>query len=364
MSSPVLLALFDIPMSPLFALGIFLFHPWLGYLALAGGTFLILLTVINMFVSRKPTNSSNRAMMEAEQKAEQLRHEAEMVQALGMRSQAFARWIKARSSALRGQIGAADITGTFTTSTKTIRLLLQSAMLGLGALLVLRGELTPGAMIAGSILLGRALAPIEMAIGQWPLVQRAREGWDNLAQLLTEIPPEQERTALPRPRAKIDIQQLTMVPPGEQQASLRLVSFNLEPGQALGVIGTSGFRNGRSEVNDLVSKQIHGLDFYREMVRHARDHRRVASSRRPSLVLAVPRIRVRGHFAGIVLPSVVGAGPPHHAWSVGSRVPISRRVLDLAGGTSERTASSRPRPGEGTSEDRDHPDPIRGWFSA
>jgi ATP-binding cassette subfamily C protein len=118
--------------------------------------------------------------------------------------------------------------------------LLQSAMLGLGAYLVLQGELTPGAMIAGSVLMGRALAPIEMAIGQWALVERARKGWDNLAQLLTEVPVEAERTQLPRPKANLEVTQLTVVAPGEQQAALRLVSFAMKPGQACGVIGPSG----------------------------------------------------------------------------------------------------------------------------
>lgn len=240
MSSPVLLALFDIPMTPFFIIGIMIFHPWLGYLALAGGTVLIAITIVNQWVTRNPTLKSNIAIMAAEKTSEQIRQEAEMVQAMGMRRDAFMRWMGARSESLQGQISTADLTGTFSTMTKTIRLLLQSAMLGLGAYLVLLGELTPGAMIAGSILMGRALAPIEMAIGQWPLVERSRKGWQNLEQLLTEVPQESPRTPLPKPRAKLDVQQLTMVPPGEQQASLRIVSFNLEPGQAMGVIGPSG----------------------------------------------------------------------------------------------------------------------------
>jgi len=113
-------------------------------------------------------------------------------------------------------------------------------MLGLGAYLVLQNELTGGAMIAGSILLGRALAPIEVAIGQWGLVQRARKGWDNLADLLGEVPPESERTPLPRPKARLEAQNVTIIPPGEQQAALRAVNFVIEPGVAVGVIGQSG----------------------------------------------------------------------------------------------------------------------------
>ncbi len=95
-------------------------------------------------------------------------------------------------------------------------------------------------MIAGSILLGRALAPVELAIGQWALVQRAQKGWDNLADLLGEVPPEPARTPLPRPKAKLEAQALTVIPPGEQQAALRAVSFEIPPGSAVGVIGPSG----------------------------------------------------------------------------------------------------------------------------
>ncbi len=240
LASPVLMAMFDMPWSPVFIIGIMIFHPWLGYLALAGGVLLIGVTVINQRMSREPTLKSNMAVVQSERTAEQIRQEAEMVQALGMRRDAFTRWMKARSQSLGGQIATADLTGTFSTITKTIRLVLQSAMLGLGALLVLRGELTPGAMIAGSILMGRALAPVELAIGQWPLVERARKGWDNLVRLLSEIPVEPPRTQLPKPQAKLEVQQLTVVPPGEQQAALRLISFTLLPGQACGVIGPSG----------------------------------------------------------------------------------------------------------------------------
>ncbi|MCC1491077.1 type I secretion system permease/ATPase [Cognatishimia sp. F0-27] len=240
MASPVLMAFFDIPWTPVFLVAIFIFHPWLGYLAMAGGLVLIVVTVVNQTMTKNPMAKANQAIVQAEITANQIRDEAEMVQALGMRGNAFTRWIGARKSALGGQIGSSDLTGTFTVITKTFRLFLQSAMLGLGALLVLNGELSPGAMIAGSILMGRALAPIELAIGQWAAVTRAREGWANLEVLLGETPIEAERTQLPRPQAKLDVQQLTVVPPGEQQASLRLVSFNLTPGQALGVIGPSG----------------------------------------------------------------------------------------------------------------------------
>ncbi len=113
-------------------------------------------------------------------------------------------------------------------------------MLGLGAYLVLQNELTAGAMIAGSILLGRALAPIELLVGQWALFQRGREGWRNLSVLLGQIPAEKKRTTLPQPKARLRAEQITVVPPGEAQAALRMISFEVQPGQAVGVIGTSG----------------------------------------------------------------------------------------------------------------------------
>ncbi|WP_111734958.1 type I secretion system permease/ATPase [Roseovarius amoyensis] len=240
MASPVLMAVFDMPWTPVFLAGIWIFHPWLGALALAGGAILIAVTVFNQIMTREPARAANTATVVADQMAAQISGEAEMVQAMGMREAAFNRWQQARGHALRSQIAASDLGGTLTTSTRAFRLFLQSAMLGLGAFLVLRGELTAGAMIAGSILLGRALAPVEQAIAQWPMVQRARQGWDSLAELLSMVPPEAPRTALPRPRARLEMQRLTLAPPGSSEPSLRGVSFTVEPGQAVGVIGPSG----------------------------------------------------------------------------------------------------------------------------
>jgi ATP-binding cassette, subfamily C, bacterial len=238
--SPVLLAIFDIPWTPLFIGAIFIFHPWMGWLAVAGGVLLIVVTLLNQGMTEQPLGRANAATMQADRYAENLKAESEIVTALGMSGNGFDRWQKARGLALRQSIAAADLGGVFSGITKTFRMFLQSAMLGLGAWLVLKGELTAGAMIAGSILMGRALAPIEQSIGQWALVTRAREGRDRLAELLTRMPEEPVRTALPRPRAILEAQNLTVLPPGEQQAVLRMVSFRLEPGQALGVIGPSG----------------------------------------------------------------------------------------------------------------------------
>ncbi|WP_147126775.1 type I secretion system permease/ATPase [Shimia ponticola] len=239
-ASPALMAMFDIPWTPVFLVGIYIFHPWLGHLALAGGALLICVTLANQFLTRNPLRQATGATLRAEVLGEQMRTEAEMVQALGMRGATFQRWKIARDHSLDQGMTANDVGGTFQSMTKSLRLFLQSAMLGLGAYLVLQNELTAGAMIAGSILLGRALQPIEQLIGQWPIVQRSREGWQKLAVLLSEVGTEQQRTPLPHPAARLDVQQATVVPPGDQQAALRMVSFTVMPGQACGVIGPSG----------------------------------------------------------------------------------------------------------------------------
>ncbi|MDC1501260.1 type I secretion system permease/ATPase [Octadecabacter sp.] len=239
-TSPPLMALFDLPWTPLFFLGIFIFHPMMGLLGLVGGALLIFIAILNQLSTRKPLAAANAATFQSETMGAQIRSESEMVHSLGMRDAAFSRWQVLRGASLDATIGAADAAGTFSALTKAFRLFLQSAMLGLGAYLVLQNELTPGAMIAGSILLGRALAPIEMIVGQWAVFQRGREGWGNLAVLLGNVPTETPRTNLPTPKARIVADQLTVIPPGEQTAALRMLSFAVEPGQAVGVIGTSG----------------------------------------------------------------------------------------------------------------------------
>ena len=239
-ASPVVMAGFDLPWTPIFLAGIALFHPWLGILAICGGGVLIAIAVINQILSTAPGKAAMVSGHQAMVQSEEIRTEAEMIQAMGMRQAAFQRWRVARDKALADSVSASDVTGTFGTLTKTLRLFLQSAMLGLGAYLTLQGEVSPGAMIAGSILLGRALSPIEVGLGQWPLVQRARKGWQNLEELLGKTPPEAARTALPEPRALLEVEAIAATAPGESRPLLRNVTFRVEPGEAIGVIGPSG----------------------------------------------------------------------------------------------------------------------------
>ena len=240
LASPVLLALMDLPWTPLFLAALFVFHPMLGWLAVGGGVVLILVTLLNQVMSRTLQKEAGTTAIMAERMADQMKSEAETLQALGMSGAGFDRWQKARRMALERAIRVAGLTGGFGSLTKTFRLFLQSAILGLGAWLVLKGELSPGAMIAGSVLMGRALSPIEMAVGQWAVAQKASEGWHRLSELLARIPDQPPRMALPRPKSLLEASGLTVTAPGEQVPLLRMISFQLEPGQALGVIGPSG----------------------------------------------------------------------------------------------------------------------------
>lgn len=240
LASPVLLALMDLPWAPFFMAAVFIFHPYLGWLACVGIVLLVCVTWLNQVFSRRPQAEAGQASAQSERYSDQLKNEAETLQALGMSGAGFDRWQVSRRKALRKAILTGDIVGVFGSITKTFRLFLQSAMLGLGAWLVLQGELSAGAMIASSILMGRALAPIEMVVGQWVVAQRYNEAWDRLSILLSRVPQSPPRTPLPRPRALLEVESLSVAPPGEQAAILRMVSFRLEPGQAVGVIGPSG----------------------------------------------------------------------------------------------------------------------------
>ncbi|MGL4239324.1 type I secretion system permease/ATPase [Tabrizicola sp.] len=239
-ASPVLLAIFDAPWTPVFLAAIFIFHPWLGCLALGGGVIIVGLSWMNQRRTEDPIKAAHAASLTAERQAENLKSEAELVEALGMGAGAFARLRVYRDRALGLGLVAADTNGGYSVTIKTLRLFLQSAMLGLAAWLVLRQELSAGAMIAASILMGRALQPVEQAVGQWPVVTRARQAKARLAELLAGSPPLPPRTELPRPKALLEVRSLSVVPPGGTAPVLRDVSFRLSPGQAIGVIGTSG----------------------------------------------------------------------------------------------------------------------------
>lgn len=239
-ASPVVVALTDLPWTPAFIALLFLFHPLVGITALTGGAVIVAIALANHAATRAPLQSTADASMAADRMAELMKAEAETIRSLGMTGKAFARWHRARGHALDQSLSAGDKGGAYASMSRTFRLFLQSAILGVGAWLVLRGQMSGGAMIAASILMGRALQPVEQLVGTWPVLDRARTGKQRLAELLSRIPEDPPRTALPRPRALIEVDALTVVPPGDGVAVLKAVSFNVEPGQAVGVIGPSG----------------------------------------------------------------------------------------------------------------------------
>lgn len=239
-TSPVLLSLMDIPWTPIFIAAIFLFHPMLGWLAVAGGAVIVLTAFFNQILTARRVRDAQIGSQAAQSFAEEARNGREVVLSQGLRGTMQSRYLELRDQALEANISASDWTGSFSAFTKAFRLFLQSAMLGAGAYLVLLGQMTPGAMIAGSILLGRALAPIEQAMGRWPVLQRGRSGWQALGKYLQAVPVMAPRTALPTPVSRLKVTGLTVVPPGERVPVLRNISFALEPGHALGVIGHSG----------------------------------------------------------------------------------------------------------------------------
>lgn len=239
-SSPVILALCDIPWSPIFFAAIFIFHPSLGWLGLAGGGVLLVMTLINQWSTRRKTKEAAQTSTQAHSFSTQSQKSSELILSQGMLPDVLKRWVSYRRKALDQSMRSNDVGGGFSAFSKSFRLFLQSAMLAFGAYLVLKGDLTGGAIIAGSILLGRALQPIEQVLSGWPQIQRSLESWKSLSALLTEIPATKEKHGLTKPKAHLSVVGVTIIPPGGDAATLQQISFEVKPGEALGLIGNSG----------------------------------------------------------------------------------------------------------------------------
>lgn len=238
-SSPVFFAMFDAPFTPLFIAAIYLFHPLLGWLALGSAVLLLTISLSNQIVSNRSTQVVAQAAASASRFGEMIRMQPETIRSLGMTQAVVGRWSERRQKALAADLSLADVNGGFGSLTKALRLFLQSAMLALGAWLVLKDQLTAGAMIAASILLGRALAPIEQIIGGWSLIARARTGWASVKRLMeTEAPPP-ERTRLNKPRAHLTAKNVNVCAPGQRSPILTGLNFEVSPGTAIGVVGES-----------------------------------------------------------------------------------------------------------------------------
>ncbi|MBK5932774.1 ATP-binding cassette subfamily C protein [Rhodovulum imhoffii] len=254
-TSPAMPAFFDAPWTPLFIAAIFVFHPLLGGLAVAGGVFLVGVAALNNWLTRHGTAGAQAAARDAQDLADQARHSCEIVYAQGMNGTISARWQRFQGIALAQTVRTSDWTGLFASLTKAFRLFLQSAMLALGAWLVLNGEMTAGGMIAASILLGRGLAPVEQVIGQWALLQRAFAGWKALGAFLEATPPAPETLRLPKPTPSLTLRGVTVFAPGARQPTLSNISFSVTPGEAAAIIGKSG--SGKSTLAKTLLGLIH-----------------------------------------------------------------------------------------------------------
>jgi len=231
--------LFDLPMVPLFVALLWLLHPQIGMLALGSASLLFALSIVNDVMTRKRILEANVAQIRATLQAEATIRNAEVVQAMGMLPSIVQRWQSVNMRSLDATQKASERAGFIVGVTKAMRFIVQIAALGTGALLVLQGELTPGGMIACSILLGRALAPVEQAMTAWKVFVAARIAYGRLKARLLMLPPEPKRTRLPAPSGRLSVERATYVPPAGTRTILHQVSLNVEPGEVLAVIGPS-----------------------------------------------------------------------------------------------------------------------------
>ncbi len=241
MSGMGLSALFDLPWMPVYLCFVYLLHPALALVAAAGALVLIVLTIVTEYRSSAPLKDAGRAGGQRLALAEAVRRNAESVRAMGMGPHAGARYEVLNDAYLAHQLKASDAAGGIGNVTKVIRMLLQSAVLGLGAYLVIQGELSAGAIIAASITVSRSLAPIESAIGHWKSFVSARISAKRLGDLLRAAGEDARAVIdLPAPQSQLQVESLVVAPPGQREAILKGVSFTLDRGDALGVIGQSG----------------------------------------------------------------------------------------------------------------------------
>ena len=239
LGSPAVLPFLDAPWVPFFVLIIATIHPWLGILALVSAIVLFLLALANDFATRRAIQQSGAKAQQANDFAQAAILNAEVVNAMGMQKAVSRRYRHhVEQSGMLAQ-NAADISAVISSMSKAIRIAVQSAALGLGALLVIRGELTSGGMIASSIVLGRALAPIEQVIGSWKQFAAARESYGNLKRFFKALPKESEAIALPGLKGRLSVEEVAFQLPDAPTPAVRRATFAMEPGTALALVGPS-----------------------------------------------------------------------------------------------------------------------------
>ncbi|WP_083269531.1 type I secretion system permease/ATPase [Bosea vaviloviae] len=232
--------LFDLPWIPLYLAFVYFLHPWLGALTLAGAAVLTLLTLLSEILARRLSNSSRQAAIARNAMAETHARNAEVVRAMGFSGRAVARFDRLNREHLALQTSSSDLGGTFGAVARVLRMILQSATLGLGAFLTIKGELSAGAIIAASVASARALAPVDQAIGNWKSFVAARLAFGRLRETVVALSKAVEPMELPAPHRSVGVDRITVAAPGSGQVLLSEVSFELTAGKALGIIGLSG----------------------------------------------------------------------------------------------------------------------------
>jgi PrtD family type I secretion system ABC transporter len=233
------IALFDLPWLPLYLLLVFALHPLLGIVATLGAIVLVLMTIMTDLRSRNPLRVAALSGASRQVFSEANRRNAEVIRAMGMGGRMNIVWNVLCESNLREQLQASDVMGSYGTLSKISRMVLQSAILGIGAYLVIAGEASAGVIIASSITVSRALAPIEVAIANWRGFLGSRQACDRLTRLLAEMPAAAEPFELPAPVRSISVENLSLAAPGQWQPLVSNVSFQLQAGSGLGIIGPS-----------------------------------------------------------------------------------------------------------------------------
>lgn len=241
MSGMGLTALFDLPWIPIYLCFVYMLHPTLALVAVGGAAALVVLTLVTEYRSSKPLKDASFAGGQRLALAETARRNAELIHAMGMARNIGTRYVALNDAYLAHQLKASDAAGGIGNVTKVIRMLLQSAVLGLGGYLVIENQLSAGAIIAASITVSRSLAPIESAIGHWRSFVSARIAAKRLGDLLMAVgEQDDDLVALPPPQNTLHVESLVVAPPGQREPVLKGVSFDLERGDALGIIGPSG----------------------------------------------------------------------------------------------------------------------------
>ena len=238
-ASPGIFSLFDAPWVPVYLLVIYLLHPTLGAIALAGAVVLFLIAVANEFATRRPLQAANEQWVKAMRKTDAAVRNAEVIEAMGLMPGITRRWFRDSDAALREQNLASDRAGLLLATSKLLRLALQIAMLGTGAYLAMRYELSPGGMIAGSIILSRALQPVEQAIGTWKSLVSARTAYARLRGFMEHSQVRKTDMQLPEPKGDLSVERVTFAPPGSPRPVLKGVSFAVTSGELLAIVGPS-----------------------------------------------------------------------------------------------------------------------------